>query len=111
MMFEQSVRVFAKPAVDRATRRLHVRDVPGCRTEHAKERFGMHGAGAELGVERLLKETALRGPVVRQLCDQVLQRHDSGLNSFTTRAERTSFSRWSAINIWWACSSSPSAAP
>jgi hypothetical protein len=43
-----------KPAVGRTARRLHVGDVPVRRPEHAQERLGVHGAGADLDVERLL---------------------------------------------------------
>src|SRR5262245_28775310 len=98
-MLEQTVRVFAEPAVRRAPRRLHVGDIPGRGSEHPEERLGMHRARAHFDVERLLEETALRRPVVRQLANEILKSHGSGLSSFTTRADRSSFSRWSAISV------------
>ncbi len=93
VMLEQPVGVLAETAVGRPARRLDVGDVPGLRAEHAEERLRVHGAGAELDVERLLDEAALRGPVVRQLQNQILERH----SCFTTLVDRNSFSRCIAI--------------
>ena len=47
------------------------------RAEHAQKRLGMHRAGAHLDVERLLQEAAARGPELRQLEDELLQRDHS----------------------------------
>ena len=45
--------------------------------EHAEERLGVHRAGADLDVERLLQHTPARRPELRELEDEVLKRHPS----------------------------------
>ena len=97
-MLEQAVGVFAEAPVHWPARRLDVGHVPGLRPEHPQERLRVHRARTHLDVHRLLDETALGGPVVRELENQILECHGAGLNSFTTRAERSSFSRCSAIS-------------
>jgi hypothetical protein len=72
VVLEEPVRVLPKPPVGGPPRRLDVRDVPGLRAEHAQECLRMHRAGAELDVQRLLDQTPLRGPVVRQFQNQIL---------------------------------------
>ena len=54
MVLEQAVRVLAEAAVVGPPRRLDVGDVPVRRAEHAQQRFGVRGAGADFEVERLL---------------------------------------------------------
>ena len=73
MVLEQSVRVLAEAAVSGTARRLHVRDVPMRGSEHAQKRLRMHGAGADLDVERLLQRAPARGPEIRQLQNEILK--------------------------------------
>ena len=75
VMLEQPVRVLSEPPIVGAPRRLHVGDAPRLRPEHAEQRFGMRGAGADFEIERLLQQAAVRGPERRQLEDEVLKRH------------------------------------
>ena len=76
VVLEQPVRVLAEPAVVGPPRRLHVGDAPRLRAEHAEQRLGMRGAGADFEVERLLQQAAVRRPERRQLEDEILKRHD-----------------------------------
>ena len=55
VVLEQPVRVLAEAAVGGPPRRLHVGHVPMRRAEHAQKRLRVHGAGADLDVERLLQ--------------------------------------------------------
>jgi hypothetical protein len=75
VVFEQAVRVFPEATICRPPRRLNICHVPMTRTEDAQEGLGVHRAGADFDVERLLDEAPLRGPVFRELEDQVLQCH------------------------------------
>ena len=75
VVLEQAVRVLAEAAVVGPARRLHVGDAPRLGPEHAEQRLGMRGAGADLEVERLLQQAAVRGPERRQLEDEVLEGH------------------------------------
>ncbi len=75
VVLEEPVRVLAEPAVSGTPRRLHVGHVPRRRTEDAQERFGVHRSGAHLDVERLLEQTPARGPELRELEDELLQRN------------------------------------
>src|SRR5688572_469567 len=109
-MFEQTVGVFAEAAVGRTPRRLHVRDVPVRRAQHAQERLGVHGARAHFDIERLLNDAASGAPEFLQLENEILKRHSrSGPISLNTRAERKSFSRCMAISRRCAASSSRAA--
>ena len=84
----------------RAARRLDIRDIPRRGAEHAQQRFRMRGARADLEVERLLDEAALRCPEVLQLEYQVLKCHVyCRRSSFNTRTERGSLSRCIAISL------------
>jgi hypothetical protein len=58
LVLQQPVWVLSEPAVRRAARRLHVRDVPMRRSEDAQERLRVHRPGAHFDVERLLQQTA-----------------------------------------------------
>ena len=62
VVLEQAVRVLAKTPVVGASRRLHVGDVPMRRTEHAQQRLGMRGAGADFEVQGLLNQAAIGSP-------------------------------------------------
>ena len=99
VMLEQPVRILAEAAVVGPPRRLHVGDVPGLRAEHAEQRLGMRGAGADLEVERLLDQAAARGPERGQLENEVLEGHGCGLRApdgsgrASTRTDFSSFSR------------------
>ena len=73
VVLEQAVRVLAEAAVGRPARRLHVGDVPVRGPEHAQERLGVHRAGADLDVERLLQQAAARGPELRELEDEAVE--------------------------------------
>src|SRR5262245_19289249 len=75
MVLERTIRILTEPAIGGAPRRLHVGDVPMGGTEDPQERFRMHGARANLGVERLLDRAAPGGPELRQFEDQPLKRH------------------------------------
>ena len=75
VVLEQPVRVLAEAAVGRPARRLDVRDVPVRRAEHAQKRLGMHRAGADLDVERLLQRAPARRPEFRQLENEILKGH------------------------------------
>ena len=75
VVLEQPVRVLAEAAVVGTPRRLHVGDAPRLRPEHAEQRLRMRRAGADLEVERLLQQAAVRGPEGRQLEDEILEGH------------------------------------
>src|SRR5688572_3271295 len=75
VMLEQAVRVLSKASIIGAPRRLHVGHAPRLGAEDAEQRLGMGCARADLEVERLLQQTPVRGPVRRQLEDEVLKRH------------------------------------
>ncbi len=77
LVLEEPVRVLTEAAVGRATGRLDVGDVPVGRAEDPQERLRMHRSGAHLDVERLVQETAARGPELRELEDELLQRDHS----------------------------------
>ena len=94
VVLEQAVRVLAEPAVVGPPRRLDVGDVPVARAEHAQERLGVRRAGADLEVERLLDEAAARGPELRELEDEVLERHAS-IAACLAQARRVDFSSFS----------------
>jgi len=72
VVLEQAVRVLAETPVGRPPRRLHVGDAPVLGPEHPQERLRMHGPGAHLDVEGLLKEAAAGRPEFRELEDQLL---------------------------------------
>ena len=114
VVLEQAVRVLAEAAVGRPPRRLHVGDVPVRGPEHAQERLGVHRAGADLEVERLLQRAAARRPELRQLEDETLKRHRDAIQYVASPAARAtdfrSFSRCIAISARCAASSSRSAA-
>src|SRR5206468_3362238 len=78
VMLEEARRVFAEAAVRRTARRLDVRDVPVRRPEDPEKRLRVHGARADLDVERLLQRAAARSPKLGQLQNQSLERHDYG---------------------------------
>ena len=79
LVLEQPVGVLTEAAVGGPTRRLDVRDVPWFRPQHAQERLGMHRPGAHLDVEWLVQQAAARGPELRELEDELLQRdHSTG---------------------------------
>ena len=75
VVLEQAVRVLAEAAVVGPARRLHVGDLPVLGPEHAEQRLGMRGAGADLEIERLLDQAAARRPEGGQLEDEVLEGH------------------------------------
>ena len=54
VVLEETVRVLTEASVGRPAGRLDVRHVPVRRAQHAEERLRVHGAGADLDVERLL---------------------------------------------------------
>ena len=76
VVLEEPVRVLAEAAVVGAPRRLDVGDVPVPRAEHAQRRLRVRGARADLEVERLLDQAALRRPELGELEDEVLEGHD-----------------------------------
>ena len=73
-----------------APRGLDVGDAPVLRAEHAEQRLGLRRTGADFEIERLLQDTALGGPELRQLEDEILerQRFVSASRSGATRAAR-----------------------
>ena len=73
VVLEEPVRVLTEAAVGGTAGRLHVRHVPVRRTQHAKKGLRMHGAGADLDVERLLQRAPARRPELRQLENQALK--------------------------------------
>ncbi len=73
VVLEQAIRVLAKPSVVGPPRRLNVGDAPMRRTEHAQQRLGMRGAGADFEVQGLLNQAAIGGPELLQLEDEVLE--------------------------------------
>ena len=75
VMLEQPVRVLSEAAVVGPARRLDVGHAPRLRPEHAEQRLGMRGAGADFEIERLLQQAAVRRPERRQLENEVLKRH------------------------------------
>ncbi len=75
VVLEQAVGVLAEAAVVGTPRRLHVGHAPRLGPEHAEERLGVRGAGADLEVERLLQQAPVRGPERRQLENEVLKGH------------------------------------
>ena len=77
VVLEEAVRVLAEPPVVGPPRRLDVGDVPVARPEHAQRRLRVGGAGADLEIERLLDQAALRGPELREREDEILKRHGS----------------------------------
>src|SRR6202011_3368888 len=83
--------ILAEPAVGRPPRWLHVRNAPVGGSEHAQERLGMHRAGADLDVERLLEGASARRPELRQLENEALKRH-RGIVIVASRATRAPIS-------------------
>ena len=76
MVLEHPVRVLAEAPVIGTTRRLHVGNAPRLGSKHAEQRLRMGGAGADLEIERLLQQAAVRGPEGREFEDQILKRHE-----------------------------------
>ena len=72
-VFVEAIGIFAVAAIGRAARRLHVGHAIRRGTEDAKESFGMHCAGANFGVVRLLEHAAFFSPELHELEDQVLE--------------------------------------
>src|SRR5579864_1321317 len=93
MVLEEAIGIFTEAAIRRPPGRLDIGHVPRLAPKHSQEGLRVHRAGADLEIEGLLDEAALRGPVVRQFEDEFLKGHTRGLNSLTTRADRSSFSR------------------
>jgi hypothetical protein len=62
MVLEQAVRVFTEAAIGGPSRRLHVGDAPMPRPKHAEKGLRMQRPGPHLDVERLMQQTAVRGP-------------------------------------------------
>ena len=75
VVLEHAVRVLPEAPVIGTTRRLDVRHAPGLRSQHAKQCFRMRGAGADLKIQRLLQEAAVRGPEGGEFEDEILKRH------------------------------------
>ena len=73
VVLEQAIGVLAEPPVVGPPRRLHVGDVPVRRPEHAQQRLGVRGAGADFEVQGLLQQAPVGGPELLQLEDQVLE--------------------------------------
>src|SRR4029077_1471434 len=65
-MFVESVWVLAIASIGGSTRWLDVSDAIGSGTEDAKERFRVHGAGANFGVVGLLEDAPLVPPEVHE---------------------------------------------
>jgi hypothetical protein len=72
-MLEQPVGILAVTSVGGATRRLHIRDFVWLRPEHAQERFGSHGSGADFDVVGLLQHASALRPETLQAEDQILE--------------------------------------
>ena len=85
MMLEQAVRILTEAAIGWSPRGLHIGDVPVYRAEHTQKRFWVHRARANLGVDGLLQDAAVRGPEFGQREYQLLERHFLGCRRFATR--------------------------
>ena len=72
----QPVGIFAVTAVGGTPARLHVSAAPGLGTDSANEGRRMEGTGADLHVQGLHDQAALRGPVTLQGLDQPLETVD-----------------------------------
>src|SRR5207248_9836387 len=69
----EPIGILAIPTVGGPTTGLHESDTIVLRAEDTKERFRMHGAGSDLHVVRLLKNTALFHPKPREFQNQILK--------------------------------------
>ena len=71
------------------------------RAEHPQKRLGVHRAGPDLDIERLMKKTPARGPEPGERQDEVLERHQPSYrawSSLSTRTDRSSFWRLAEIS-------------
>ena len=73
VMHLQAVRVVAKASVVGSDAGLDVDHVPRLRAEHAQNRGGVHGAGADLHVVGLLDKASLVLPIAEQPQNDVLK--------------------------------------
>ena len=72
-VLEQAVRIFSVTAVGGPARGLHICDLVGLRTEHAKESFWSHRAGAYFHIVGLLDDRAARSLESLELEDELLE--------------------------------------
>jgi hypothetical protein len=72
-MLVEAIRILAITTVCGAAARLNVGDSIRCGAEYAEECFGVHCAGADFDIVRLLKDAALLHPEMREFEDQVLE--------------------------------------
>ena len=73
MVLVEAIWIFAVATVGGPTTRLHVGDAVRLGTEHAKECFRVHRAGADFDVVWLLKNAVAIGPEFLQLKDEILK--------------------------------------
>src|SRR5215471_3694570 len=72
-MFVQAVGVLAVASIGRPARWLDISDAIGSGTEDTKERFRVHGAGANFGVVGLLENAPLVSPEVHEFENEILK--------------------------------------
>jgi hypothetical protein len=69
----KAIRILTVATVGGAATRLNVRDAIRGGAEDAEECLGVHRAGANFDVVRLLEDAALLDPEMRELEDEVLE--------------------------------------
>jgi len=72
-MFVESIGILAVASVGGPTARLHKSCAIWSRPKNTQKRFRVHGAGTDLDVIRLLQDTTLLDPEMRERQNQILE--------------------------------------